>query len=51
MSVEKVCSNCDGVGSDDADFDYDAGRYVPYGTCEKCDGAGYVYEEEEGGSK
>ena len=50
MSVEKVCHVCDGVGSDDADFDYDAGRFVPYGTCEACDGSGYI-NEKEGGSK
>ena len=36
------CSFCDGVGFFDADFDYDAGRYVPYGKCDECDGSGLV---------
>jgi DnaJ-class molecular chaperone len=35
------CKVCDGMGYFDADFDYDAGRYVPYGDpCEDCDGTG-----------
>jgi hypothetical protein len=37
------CKVCDGMGYFDADFDYDAGKYVPYGpACEDCDGTGKV---------
>lgn len=41
------CKDCDGNGSDDADFDHDAGKFVPYGVCETCDGAGFVEREEQ----
>lgn len=38
---------CDGMGYFDVDFDYDAGRYVPYSSpCEDCDGTGRVEEED-----
>lgn len=39
------CKFCDGMGFFDADFDYDLGRYVPYGpACEDCEGSGQVDE-------
>ena len=41
-----VCSDCDGIGSSDADFDYELERYVPYGICSTCDGSGYVEEDK-----
>ena len=41
------CPECDGVGSTDADFDYDAGRFVAYGSCERCEGDGVVEREEQ----
>jgi DnaJ-class molecular chaperone len=41
------CPDCDGNGSDDADFDHDLGKFVPYGVCERCNGDGWVEREEE----
>jgi len=43
------CKACDGMGYFDADFDYDAGKYVPYGDpCEACEGTGEIYVDGSG---